>query len=211
MMDHILRTLFLASAFYASGCVSLLPETSPPKPRYHIEAVDLSAAPDFEQGSSLDWALVIEDPNTTRVYDSVRIAVTPLPGKIEYFAGAEWADRAPQLFHTALIQTFEDSGRILSVGDRHAVPVGDIILQTDIRALHVNMQNGAKEAEVSIYARLSDGKGQIYAAKRFDASQSARSDKGDDVVAALNGALKGVIAEITNWTFEEGGKAVNAR
>ncbi|NOX95086.1 MAG: hypothetical protein GXP04_08305 [Alphaproteobacteria bacterium] len=211
MMDHILRTLFLASAFYVSGCVSLLPETSPPKPRYNIEAVGLSAVEGFELGSPLDWALVIENPNTTRAYDSVRIAVTPLPGKIEYFAGAEWADRAPQLFQTALVQTFEDSGRILSVGDRHAVPVGDITLQTDIRALHVNMQHGAKEAEVSIYARLLDGKGRIYAARRFDGAIAVKSDKGDDVAAAFNDAFKGVIAEITSWTFEEGDKVVGGR
>jgi cholesterol transport system auxiliary component len=208
MMQHIiLRSLFLASAFYVSGCVSLLPETAPPKPRYHIEAVVMPAG----QGDTVDWSLVIEDPHTTRAYDSVRIAVSPLPGKIEYYADAEWADRAPQLFQTALVQTFEDSGRILAVGERSAVPIGDIVLQTDIRALHFNVRGGGKNAEVSVYARLSDGKGRIYAVKRFDTLQPANSDRGDDVVAAFNGAFQSVIADIATWTFEEGAKVVDGR
>ena len=38
-MKQIIRSMMFGVAFFASGCVSLLPETSPPKPRYHILAV----------------------------------------------------------------------------------------------------------------------------------------------------------------------------
>ena len=118
MINAITRGAITAAVFMSSGCVSLLPETAPPKPRYHISAIE---APKLE-GPSVDWSLVVEDPRTTRIYDSVRIAVSTAPGKIEYFAGGEWADRAPRLFQTAIVQTFEDSGRILAVGDRAALP-----------------------------------------------------------------------------------------
>ncbi len=206
-MINIVRSLLVVSAVGLSGCVSVFPETAPPSPRYHIEAVSMLP----NQGAVVDWSLVVEDRRTTRVYDSARIAVTPAPGKIQYLASAEWADRAPRLFQTALVQTFEDTGRILSVGERSTLPIGDVALQTDIRALHLDVRDGVRAAKISVYARLSDGRGTIYAAKKFDASQIATSDNGDDVVAAFNGAFEGLITQITNWTFDEGSQAVEKK
>ena len=39
---------------------------------------------------------------------------------------------------------------------------------------------------------------------RFSASQLARSETADDIVAAMNIAFTGVISEIVDWTFKEG-------
>ena len=199
-MNHIYRLPLLMFAIAASGCVSLLPETSPPKPRYHITTPDTAAL----QGDHLNWSLVIDDPRTTRVYDSVRVAVAPSPGKIEYFAGAEWADRAPRLFQTTLVQTFEDSGHILAVGDRGAVPVGDMVLQTNIRRMHYDVRNRAGQADIAIYARLGDGKGGVYAARSFLASAPAIGESADDVIAAFNTAFQSLIPEMVVWTYEQG-------
>ncbi len=207
MMKAAIRWTLLAAVYSVAGCVSLLPETAPPKPRYHISADDAATL----HGPPVDWSLVIEDPRTTRIYDSVRIAVSTAPEKIEYFAGGEWADRAPRLFQTALAQTFENSGRILAVGDRTALPVGDVVLQMDIRALHLDVRSGSPASNVTIYARLTDGKGMVHAARRFSASEAARSERADDVVAAMNAAMNSVITEIVSWTFEEGEKAVDAQ
>lgn len=202
-----IRWTLAAVVFLTAGCVSLLPETAPPKPRYHISAIDAGTI----QGPSVDWSLIVDDPRSTRIYDSVRIAVSTAPGKVEYFAGGEWADRAPRLFQTALVQTFENSGRILAVGDHAALPVGDIVLQIDIRALQLDVKSGGPVSSVSVYTRLTDGKGSIYAARLFGASEPARSDAADDVVAAMNTVLNGVIAEIVAWTYDEGDKAIAAR
>lgn len=207
MMNHIHRLLLIAAACAASGCVSLLPETAPPKPRYHITTPNTAAL----EGDRLNWSLVIDDPRTTRAYDSVRVAVTPAPGKIEYFAGAEWADRAPRLFQTALVQTFEDAGRIIAVGDRGAVPVGDVILQTDIRRMHYNVRNRSGQADVAIYARLGDGKGGVYAVRRFMASTPAKGDNADAVIAAFNASFESLIPEIVTWTYEQGEAAASSR
>jgi cholesterol transport system auxiliary component len=198
-MKQIIRGVFFGLAFFASGCVSLLPETSPPKPRYHISAVSADAL----AGASVEWSLVVEDPRTTRVYDTTRIAVSAAPGKIQYFAGGEWADRAPRLFQTALVQSLEDSGRIITVGDRSAIPIADYVLQTDLRSIQLEIRGG-RAASVSIYARLTDGKGKIYAAQLFEMSAPATSDRADDVLAAFNSAFASAIAGIVNWAIEEG-------
>ena len=187
---------------FLSGCVSVLPEAAPPKPRFHIAAASGEAL----QGEALGFSLVVDDPRATRVYDSVRIAVATAPGRTEYLAGAEWADRAPRLFQTALVQTFEDAGRILAVGDRAAIPVADFVLQTDIRRMELDVE-GADAAVVAVYARLSDGKGKVYLARKFDARVAAASAKPDDVYAAFDGAFQQVLSDVVEWTFEAGAGA----
>ena len=199
MMNTLRPILIAAAALAASGCISLLPETAPPKPRYQITAIDTSSL----QGARHDWSLVVDDPRTTRVYDSVRVAVMPSAGKVKYFAGAEWADRAPRLFQIALIQAFEDTGRILAVGDRNAVPVGDVILQTDIRRMHYDVSNGGV-VDVSVYARLGDGKGRVYAARSFQKTAPVNGRQADDVIAAFNAAFSDLIPEMAAWTYDEG-------
>lgn len=200
MTARLARALAFAAALLAAGCVSLLPETTPAKPRYQIAAVDAGAL----AGAPVGWSLVVDDPRATRAFDTVKIAVSTAPGKIEYYAGAEWADRAPRLFQTALVQSFEESQRILAVGDRAAVPVGDFVLQTDIRHIQLDVRNGALSAKASIYARLSDGKGTIYAARPFAAQATAENDGPDAVIAAFGMAFDRALAEIVSWTFEEG-------
>ncbi len=200
MMKNRNRIPLFLMALAASGCVSLLPETAPPKPRYHITAPDTSAL----QGERLAWSLVVDDPRTTRIYDSIRIAVTPAAGKIEYFAGAEWADRAPRLFQTALVETFEDSRRILAVGDRGAVPVGDFVLQTDIRRLYFDVRNSQGEAHIDIYARLGDGKGAIHAARDFRATVPVNGDDADEIIAAFNEGFQSLIPDLVAWTYDQG-------
>lgn len=197
-MRALIRMSALAGAVFSTACVSLLPETAPPKPRYMLEGVEAGVV----AGPAVSWSLVIDDPRTTRVYDSVRVAVSTAPGKIEYFAGAEWADRAPRLFQSALVESFENSGRILAVGDRTALPIGDIVLQTDIRRAHLDVKNKTHEAEISVFARLTDGKGTIYAAKSFASRVNSASDSADDVTASFDSAFDAVLTEIVNWTFE---------
>ncbi|MEO1137266.1 MAG: ABC-type transport auxiliary lipoprotein family protein, partial [Pseudomonadota bacterium] len=164
MMKRFVQLLAAGFAFTGTACVSVLPEAAPAKPRYHIAAADIQTL----QGAPLDFSLVVDEPRATRVYDSVRMAVSAAPGRIEYLGGGEWADRAPRLFQTALIQTFEDTGRILGVGDRYAIPVSDFVLQTDLRRMELDV-SGDDAVVVSIFARMTDGKGGVFGVRKFDA------------------------------------------
>lgn len=199
-MKKLPLSLIICAGALLQGCVSLLPESSPPKPRYQIVA---ATTPD-QGATALSWSLIIADPRTTRVYDSVRVAVKTAPGKIEYYAGAEWADRAPRLFQIALVETFQDSERILSVGDPSGVPIGDLTLQTEIRDASLNVQDGNSNVDVSIYARLTNGKGTVHAVRKFESKKTATTKQADDVMAAYNAAFGEVITAITAWTYEQG-------
>lgn len=199
-MNKFMIVLGLAASLAASGCVSSILETNPPKPRYTVGAVpgETLAGPD------VDWSLVIENPNATRAYDTTKLAVTRSAGRIEYFGDGEWAGRAPRIFLTTLIESFEDSGRIVAVGDRVALPLADYALQTDVRRIDLDVSGAAPQARLSVYARLGDGRSKIYAARSFSASVRAQSLSGDDVAAAFDSVFKQVIADIVSWSFEQG-------
>ncbi len=199
-MNKAFRILIIGFAFAASGCVSQLLETSPPKPRYMIGAVDAGAV----AGADVGWSLIVENPGASRAYDTTKIAVSPAPGRIEYFGGGEWASRAPVVVQMSLIQAFEDSGRILAVGNRADIGLSDFALQTDIRRLDLDVAGGNRSARIHVYVRLTNGRSSVFAARAFSAAAPARSGGGDDVAAAFDAALKDVVADIVNWTFAEG-------
>ena len=206
-MREFARWTALGFAMFVSGCVSLLPETAPPAPRYHIAAFTDARL----EGAPLDWSLTVEDPRAARVYDTTRMAVSAVPGRIEFLSGVEWTDRAPRLFQIALVQTFEDAGRILSVGDRTTIPVADIALETDIRRMEAVLQNGGREVRVSVFARLGDGKGEIYAARLFEVAAPTRGQGADSVARAFNDAFSQIMPDIILWTYEQGDAARAAR
>ena len=203
MAKIVLQGVAAAFALLATGCVSVLPDAAPAKPRFHIAAADSAQL----SGDALSFTLIVDEPRAPRVYDTVRIAVASAPGRIEYLPGAEWADRAPRLFQTALVQTFEDAGRILGVGDRSAIPVADLILQTDIRRMELAVEGRDRAADISIYARLTDGKGSVYAARKFSARVSADSIEPDAVYRAFDGAFDEVIASVVGWAYDAGATA----
>lgn len=199
-MKNLFRITMIGLAVAASGCVGGLLETTPPKPRYLVGYVDAGAV----AGADVDWSLIVENPGASRAYDTTKIAVSPTPGRIEYFGGGEWASRAPVVVQMAMIQAFEDSGRILAVGNRADIGLSDYALQTDIRRLDLDVANGNRSARVDIYVRLTNGRSKVFAARTFSAAAPARSNSGDDVAAAFDAALQTVVADVVNWAFDEG-------
>lgn len=195
-------SLIMGLALLASGCVSVFPESAPAAPRYHISAIEPSA---FDGDvAPVSWSLLVDDPSATHVYNSLRIAVETGPGKVEFLAGAEWADRAPRLMQSALVESFENSGRILRVGDRSTLNLGDLKLQTDLRIAHLDVTGDGYVVEVNLYARLIDRRGNIVAARRFGGNQNISNDAPDTVVGAFNNIFTQLFGEITLWTFDTG-------
>ncbi|MBI1365378.1 MAG: hypothetical protein GC153_05415 [Alphaproteobacteria bacterium] len=195
-------TLAGIAALTLGACVSVLPKAPPPAPRFLIEPVAFGD----EQGPRVGWSLIVEDPNATRVYDTTKIALLRQPGQVEYYANGEWADRAPRLFQTALIRSFENSGRILNVGDPATLTGADFVLQTDIRAMNaVYDGGGAPTAVFAVYARLADRTGKAVAARLFDEQVAASADEIDDIASAFDQAIEAALKEMTAWTFDEAG------
>lgn len=185
-----------------SACVSVLPEAAPPSARYTVSDVVLetTAAP-------VAFTLGVEDPDATLAYNTSKIALSRAPGRIEYYAGGEWVDRAPRLFGIALVRSFENTGAIRGVGSRLTLPVSTYVLQTDIRRLGVVHGGGEKRAEVTVFARLTNGRSAIHASKLFSASEPVAADNPEAAATALDKGLSAVQRDIVAWTLGEAGMA----
>ena len=192
--------VFLAAAL--SACVSVLPDAAPPSARFTVSdvTVDTAAAP-------ARWTLSVEEPDATLAYNSAKIALSRAPGRIEYYAGGEWVDRAPRLFGVALVRSFENTGAIKGVGSRVTLPVSTYVLQTDIRRLGVVHGGGEMRAEVTIFARLTNGRSAVHASKLFSATEPVAADNPAAAAAAIDAGLSAVQREIVAWTLAEAERA----
>jgi cholesterol transport system auxiliary component len=182
-----------------AGCVSVLPKADPASPRYLVAAAQFPE----ESGAPVSWSLTVEDPQATRVYDNAKIALAREAGRVEFFADGEWADRGPRLFQAALIRSFENTGRILAVGDRTMQPVGDFALQTDIRKMEADFSGAKPRAVFSVYGRLVGSRGKALAARLFEAEAEIGPGGTKDVARALDQAIGETLKEMVEWSLLE--------
>jgi cholesterol transport system auxiliary component len=143
------RHFILAGGVTLAGC-TVIPEVNTP-----IRLYTLSAVTQFNQSlPKVDWQLVVGTPVASADLDTRRIALTRSPGVIEYFANGAWADNAPILLQGKLIESFEASKAIISVG-RDAVGLRpDYVLQSDLRDFQAEYTDGTPVAHLRLAAKL---------------------------------------------------------
>jgi cholesterol transport system auxiliary component len=124
---------------------------------------------------------------------------------MDYYANAAWPDRLSVLVQNALLQAFEDCGRIDAVAPDSDGTHADYTLSTDLRNFEAryDQPDGVPVAVVRIGARLvrtvkRDIVGRFEAAEEVAATQNSV----DAAVAALDEALARALAKIVAWALE---------
>lgn len=159
---------------------------------------DLTAPSPGRLAGSTRSYLVVAEPSTVQALDSDRIIIRDTSGSISFLGSSQWADRVPRLVQTRLIQTFENAGRLGSVGRPGDRIVSDVQMNTDIRSFTV--ETGTGEALVEITAKLvNDKTGRVRAAKLFSARVPLGAIEGASAARAMNSALSTVLTEIVRW------------
>ena len=186
----------------AAGCSSLVPGQGPPPDLYRLQTKPQFPA-DMPQ---VDWQLQIPAPTAPAGLDTTRIALLHNPARIEYYARSDWMDRAPLLVQAMMIQAFESSGRILSVGEGSANARTDYVLTTDLRDFQAEYFMGPlPEVHVGVTAKLVSLKRRaIVALRKFDDGATAKADRIEDVVGAFAEALSKVLSDLVPWTLTTG-------
>jgi cholesterol transport system auxiliary component len=157
---------------------------------------------------TVDWSLVVGVQSANAMLDSPRIAVRPTANELQTYKGARWADNAPDLLQTALVQAFEDSGRIGSVlrfggGSSR----GEYGLWIEVRQFETVYQGDKPEAVIEVQARLVKLRGGgVVASKRLRHAVAGRTPALDDIVAAFGGSMSSLATELVDWTLAEGQK-----
>ena len=197
------RSLGLASVTMLallSGCGSIIPGAGDPATLFM-----LSPKSTFDPSlPTVDWQLVVEVPQAAGVLATQRIAVTRDPMRIEYFAGVRWIESAPTMIQTLLVESFENSKRIVAVG-RQAVGLrSDYVLKSDLREFQAEYIGGRNipTIRVRINAKIIRmPKRQIMASRTFERLIEAESRSMMDIVRAFDVALGKVIKLIVSWSL----------
>lgn len=189
----------------AQGCSLPVPGQGPPP-----ELFRLTPKSTFQENlPEAEWQLVLEPPVADAGLNTTRIALQRSPTQIEYYARSGWADRAPLMIQTLMIESFENSRKIVSVGRESVGLRADFILKSELRELQAVYYNGdLPEAWVSINAKLVQmPRRAIVASQSFDARIKAEGDDLTDIIAAFDAASGKVLRRLVEWTLIEGDRA----
>lgn len=164
------------------------------------DVYDLQPAAQFEQPGRSGAHLAITEPNAVGALDSERVAVRLSPTQISYLGRAQWSDRLPRLLQRRLIESFQNSDRIRSVGTPGGAVVNDVGMVSDLRVFHVDVPQDLAEVEIEVRL-VSDETGRVIASQRFSGQVQLPGPDRQDMVVALNAAFAKVAAEIVVWTL----------
>lgn len=119
--------------------------------------------------------IVVSRPGAARLMDSTRILVRPLPGEVQVYAGAIWAQPAPDLLHDTVVRLLEDSGKTAGVTRRGGGIAGEYELVMDLRRFDADYAGGATpSAVIEVSASLIRGEqNQVVGQRLFRASTPA--------------------------------------
>lgn len=195
------RWIALAGALALAGCGVL-----PDKEAIAIYAPmpTIAADPAWPQ---VGWQLQVARPSADSTIDSGRIAVRPVPGELQVYKGARWAQPVSELVHRTLVRGFEDSGRIRGVSARNGDGIaGQYILVTDVRRFDADYAGAASPTvHVELIAKLVPTRdSEVVATRLFNAQVPARATDVASVTQAFEQALGQVGSEVIGWTLREG-------
>lgn len=194
----------------AAACSVQLPGAGP-APSIYV----LSPKSTFpEDVPFVDWQLLVDTPRAPAGIAGQRIALRRKALELKYYARASWTDAAPKMIQQLLIESFENSEKIISVG-RQAIGLrSDYILKTDLREFQAEYTDDHGKPlpdgqPPNIHIRLNAKlvrmpQRAIVASKTTRYFIPAPGTDIDSVVRGFDTALGKTLKRIVSWTLSEG-------
>ncbi len=151
----------------------------------------------------VSWQIVVEPPTAAAYINTSRIALAMTPTSADYYAKSAWADRAPLMVQTLIVESLENTHRIVGVGRDPLAVRPTYVLQTELREFQAEYFHGKPPtARVRIVGRIvRQSDRQIIATRGFERCVRAASDQVAPVVQAFDEALGGVLKSLVSWTL----------
>lgn len=198
----IASALMLPFGLALTACQLPVPGQGPPPSLYRLTPKSTFS----EELPSVDWQLVLEIPIANAGLSTTRVALQRSPTQLQYFANSSWTDRAPLMVQTLLIESFENSNRIVAVGRESVGLRADFILKSELREFQAEYFRGTlPSVRVAINAKLVKmPRRAIIGSRSFEAVEPAKADSMDEIIAAYDGALGSVLKDLVEWTLTKG-------
>lgn len=155
----------------------------------------------------LSQQLVVETPTANAAISGDQIAVQPTPLQVQYLPGVRWIDRAPLIVQTLMIESFENTNRVPSVGGSGTGLRADYYILPDLREFQALVPSGAApDAPLEVLVRINikiveAGDQRIIASQSFQQRMPSASDAPETVVAAFDEALGRVLRDSVEWSI----------
>lgn len=197
--DMVMAATSIA-AIVLSGCQ--VPGSGTPPRR-----IRLSAAEDYPPNlPSVAWTLLVQEPATTLALNTAKIAYIGQNGDINYLSTGEWTSRGPEMVMELLVESFKNSGKMLSVGDRRSRIRPDFELESNLGAFQVEETgNDAGIVRVALEGRLVEQpRRTVLASFAFDAEPEVQPLSLDNIIAGFKSGLQDVMEQVVEWTLRTG-------
>lgn len=204
-MLKILSRVLLTGAIAAwlSGCGLLSLPGSGPAPILY----DLSPKSTFDDNlPRIDAQLIVEEPIAARGIDSDRIALRPQPIEIKYFAGSRWSDRAPKMVQTLLVESFENSHKIVAVGRQSIGLRSDYVIKCELREFQAEYFDNADVPNIHVRLNIKLVKmpeARIIASQTFEETGLASGKDIPAIVISFDEVLGKVLRQTVEWSLRE--------
>ena len=195
-----LAALTLPAAALAA-CGDLIPGSTSPPSLYRLTPKSTFA----DDLPTVDWQLTLAQPDADAALDTTRIALLRDATQIEYYAKSGWTDRAPSMVHTLMLESFENSKKIVAVGRRAVGLRADFELRTELREFQAEYKGGQITANVAINAKLiRAAERAIVGQQSFAVETPVAADDLPMIVQAFDDALGSVLKQLVDWTLRTG-------
>ncbi len=181
-----------------AGCSGLVPGSGPPADYYMLSPKSTFSDKIPEVG----WQLVVEEPQASGVLSTQRIALTRKDMRIQYYAGARWTEAAPRMIQTLLVESFENTNKIVAVGRQAVTLRSDFNLKMELREFQAELGGPKPKVRVRINSKIIKmPKRKIIASRTFERLIEAEDTSMDAVVRAFDKGLGKVLKRIVEWTL----------
>ena len=193
--------IIMPMMIFVAGC-SPLKIPGPPPDLYNLtpKSTFNDNLPDIKK------QLIIEEPIAAGGLDNNRIALRPHATKLQFFANARWTERAPKMLQTLLVESFENTNKIISVGRQSIGLRSDFTLKTELREFQVEQgpDPNTSTIRVRMNAKLVQQPNRvIVGSQSFESRLDIQKGGGmNDIVIAFDTATGKVIKKLVEWTLQ---------
>lgn len=200
--------VFMAIMFaILSGCSSLVSSLTPVETAKIFDIIPVQET--LLKGQKVAYSLSLSEPKSSHILDSNKILVKPSPAVIQYYDNIIWSDRIPRLIHRRMIQAFEDSQRIRSVGARTDGLDTHYDLVMEIRDFHIEPSDRVDvtsknpiRVKVTIFSKLiSERSARVVRSTKIIRVVEIEVETRENIALAFNKAFEGVAVSLLNWTL----------
>jgi cholesterol transport system auxiliary component len=150
------------------------------------------------------WQLVIDSPVAAANINTSRIALLHTPTSSDYYAAAGWTDRAPLMVQSLIVDSFQNTRKIVSVARDTSAVRPDYVLQTELREFQAEYfhDKGPPIVRVRIAANIVAMPDRLIIASRsIERCFRAKENKLPAIVRAYDEALGSVLKRLVAWTL----------